>query len=299
MVLMLLRFRLKNLLKTMFYYNDENRMSIKLIAKELLSRFPFLDGLFRRFIWSRFHFSEIEMRFLDGLQAGSADVAVDVGAAMGSYSWILNRVSKQVFAFEPGLIHNKYLNNVSFGTGINVIRAAVGSDCSSVNMYTPGLDTDARHSATLSRENPVVNSSGTNVDLVDQITLDSFFSNKLAPGRSIDILKVDVEGYELEVFRGAIGVLSKSHPIIICEIEARHNVGYPKVFKLLRGLGYNCYIDRAGIFESFVGERIEDLQLEGDLAIRLGTSYDPKSNKYINNFVFQHPESRVKVKSNE
>ncbi len=271
-------------------------MAIKKLGKALLSDFPLLDGLFRRFIWSRVHFPEVEMRFLSALPAGSIDVAVDVGAAMGSYSWILNRVSRQVYAFEPGNVHNRYISRVVFGTKINVVQAAVGSVCGFVNLYTPGLDSNALHSATLSRSNPVANLCDSRIDQVEQVTLDSFLPVKLAVGRTVDVLKVDVEGYELEVFKGAVALLSKHHPLVICEIEARHNANYSAVFGLLKDLGYDCYIFQSGAFELFSGEDIREIQLEDDLKIRIGTNFNPDSNRYINNFVFQHPQSRIKVK---
>jgi len=275
-------------------------MNIKSLGKKFFSTFPMLDCLFRRFVWKyiwrRVYFHENEMRFLNSLQVGSIDVAVDVGAAMGTYSWILNRASKQVYAFEPGNLHYRCLSRVAFWTNIEVIHAAVGSVCSRVSLYTPGSDSLALHSATLSQDNPVVGPTSTNVDQVDQITLDSFFVDKLFPSRTIDVLKVDVEGYELEVFRGSVEILSKHHPLIICEIEARHNGNYPEVFGLLKKLGYDCYIYRAGSYEPFTGERIEGLQLQKDFKVRLGTGYDPQSNRYINNFVFQHSQSRIKVR---
>jgi len=270
-------------------------MKIKIIGREILSKFPLFDGLFRRFVWSNIYFPENEMRFLHKLSAGSIDMAIDVGAAMGSYSWILNRVSNRVFAFEPGIIHNRYLKTVSFFTNIEVIQAAVGSTCESVSLYTPGSDSNALHSATVSQGNPVAGLDETTVNQVDQISLDSFFEELPIANRSIDLLKVDVEGYELEVFRGAVELLSKHHPLIICEIEARHNPRYTEVFSLLTGLEYSCYIYRSGGFEVFTGSSIEDLQKEIDLEFRLSENYDPESNLYINNFVFQHPQSNIKV----
>ncbi len=272
-------------------------MSVRKIGKELLSQYPFLDGLFRRFVWSKVFFPENEMRFLNALQAESIDVAVDVGAATGSYTWILNRKSKEVYAFEPGHIHKRYLNKVNFGRKIKVIGAAVGSSCNRVSMYTPGSDSDALHSATLSEGNPVVSQEETCVAEVDQVTLDSFLSERLTPDRCVDLLKVDVEGYELEVFRGSIAILSKHHPLIICEIEVRHNANYSAVFELLKKLGYSCFIYREGGFELFSEDHIEALQSEDDLKVRLSPSYDPESNKYINNFVFQHPQSHIKVRT--
>jgi FkbM family methyltransferase len=270
-------------------------MSITIYGKKILSWFPLLDGLFRRFIWSRIHFPEIEMRLLHEIQPGLIDVAVDVGAALGSYSWILNRISKQVYAFEPGLSHNKYINRVIFGTNIKVIRSAVGSTCDQVGMYTLGSDSHAFHSATLSKSNPIVNVTGAHVDQVDQVTLDSFLAQRLESDRTVDVLKVDVEGYELEVFKGAFHVLSQHLPLIICEIEARHNANYRDVFVLLRGLGYECYIFRKGVFELFSRDVIEDIQLEDDLNVRLSGNYDSSDNRYINNFIFQHPQTRIKV----
>jgi len=236
------------------------------------------------------------MRFLHAVRRGSIDVAVDVGAAMGSYSWILGRRSAEVYAFEPGHFYYRYLKRVVLGSNVNVIQAAVGSVCDKATLFTPGSDRNALHSATLSRANPVARLPGTHVDQIDQVTLDEFFSERLALKRSIDVLKVDVEGYELDVFRGSIEVLSKYHPLIFCEIEARHNARYKEVFDLLRKLGYDCYIFRGGAIEAFEGERIEALQTEDDLTVRMSSSYRPDSNKYINNFVFQHPQSRIRVK---
>ena len=271
-------------------------MAKRVLARELLSQFPLLDRLFRRFIWSRVHFPEVEMRFLDAVPPGSIDVAVDVGAAMGAYSWILSRVSEQVYAFEPGVLYHRHLSHAVFGTNITVVRAAVGSVCGRVSLYTPGSDSNALHSATVSQGNPVVTLAGTNVDQVDQVTLDAFLGERLTPGRTVDLLKVDVEGYELEVFKGCLGILSKHHPLIICEIEARHNANYADAFHVLREMGYRCYFFRGGMFESFGGERIEELQPEDDLKARIDGDYDPNANRYVNNFVFQHSLSRVKVR---
>lgn len=271
-------------------------MGIKVLGRELLSRVPLLDGLFRRFIWSRIHFPETEMRFLNSLPSAAADVCIDVGAAMGSYSWIMDRIAKKVYAFEPGKEHYQHLKSFVFGTNIEVLCAAVGSVSGRANLYTPGSDTNALHSATLSHENPVISEGRTSIEQVDQLTLDGFLSERLDSKRSVDVLKVDVEGYEREVFRGALRTLSRHHPLIICEIEARHNPKYAEVFDLLKKAGYDCYFFREGQCERFDEEGIEGLQLEDDLKVRIGKEYDPKVNKYISNFVFQHPQSRIKVK---
>lgn len=271
------------------------RISVRSQFREALARAPIIDGLFRRFVWSRIHFPEVEMRFINALPAYSIDVAIDVGAAMGNYSWILNEKARKVYAFEPGEYHADYLAPLMFGTRIELIRAAVGSSAGKVNMFTPGNDKEARHSATLSASNPVTASNSTAVRVVEQVSLDSYFADRLGADQTVDLIKIDVEGYELEVFVGGKGLIATHRPLVFCEIEARHNALYGKVFDLMRGLGYQAYFFRDGEFEKHDADTLEQMQMQEDLAVRLSGTADPQKNRYINNFIFQHPQSRLKV----
>lgn len=270
-------------------------MSIRTTLRDSLGAHPRLDGLFRRLLWSRIHFPEMELRFLNDQPAGSIDVAIDVGAALGPYSWVLNRRARQVFAFEPGEQHGRFLEANVTGTRITLVRAAVGDEFKTVNMYTAGSDTHAFHSATLSQSNPVAAKSGATIRQVEQVTLDGFFADELDTDRTVDVLKVDVEGYENAVFRGAQELLRMYHPLVICEIEARHDPEYHKTFELLRSLGYKSYIFRDGGYRLFDGDTIHQFQSAEALKERLSGRYNPAKNEYFNNFVFQHPQSRVKV----
>ena len=269
--------------------------AIRVAGRRLLEKLPFLDALFRRFIWSRIHFPEAEMRLMNSLPRHSVDVAVDVGAAMGGYCWILGRISNEVWAFEPGPEHYSYLRRMLFLTNINLVRAAVGFESCERALYTPGDDVAARHSATLSVGNPIVQSAHTRVARVDQVSLDAYLGEALGAGRSVDVIKIDVEGYELEVIRGAMRILSQHYPLLICEIEVRHNANYGEVFSALRSVGYSCFFCRGGHYHELLGNDISPLQSEADLSVRLSPTYNPARNEYINNFVFQHPRSRVKV----
>jgi FkbM family methyltransferase len=268
---------------------------MKKLIKHALARFPLLDGYFRRLIWSHIHFPEYEMKFLHQLPNGAFDVAIDVGAALGSYCWILNRKFAQVVAFEPGDEHHRYLDPLVRGTGIELHKLAVGSDDGEVEFFTPGADTEAYHSATASVSNPVVAAGNLTVKSVRQVALDSFWQERYGDSRALDLLKIDVEGYELEALKGARQTISVHHPLIICEIEARHNAQYQEVFRLLEALDYHCYYWKDECFNQLAGFDIEKLQLQQDLDVRLSRSFDPDRNNYINNFVFEHSKSRIKV----
>lgn len=270
-------------------------MTMRTAIKDFLMGFPYLDGQFRRLVWSRVHFPESELRFLDALPAGSIDIAVDVGAALGSYTWILSRKSKQVYAFEPGARHGAYLANLVPGTNVSLVRLAVGAGAGKVQMYTPGEDDNAYHSATLSTKNPIVQTAGTVTTEVEQISLDDYFAGKLGEDRSIDFLKVDIEGYEFEAFKGALGLIKRHRPLIVSEIEKRHDANCRRTFELLRSQGYDAYYHRNGAYIPFDGTDVSPFQTEEALRYRLGPGYNPSKNAYINNFVFQHPQSRIKV----
>ena len=270
-------------------------MKIRQWGKAILSQLPWVDAYFRRVIWSRLRFPEAEMSLLHELTGRPFDVAVDVGAAMGGYAWILNRKSRRVFAFEPGKVHADFLSLAMPGTRIELVRSAVGSSEENVIMFTPGSDTNALHSATLSIENPVTQTAATTKAEVQQITLDNFLAANLKPGESFDFLKVDVEGYEQAVFEGAMDQIQKYHPLIFCEIEKRHNANFARTFRLLRDAGYVSYIYLKGEIQRFDGDDIGHFQKEADLRYRLSPDYQSQNGQYVNNFIFEHSKSKVRI----
>lgn len=269
--------------------------SLRRTARDVLGAVPLLDGLFRRFVWSRLHFPEVELECIARLAPGSVDVAIDVGAAKGSYAWVMERVARRVYAFEPGESHYRVLRLAAYGSRVEAVQAAVGRTNGSGVLCIPGTNTEALHSATLSVDNQIARSSTSSTIEVRQISLDHFIEKHLVSDRHVDLLKIDVEGYELEVFAGAEMLLSHHHPTIVCEIEARHNPRYKDVFRFLRSLGYDAYFYRRGRFDELLGDSIADLQKEVDLRVRLSPDYRPGHCDYVNNFVFEHPSSSIRI----
>ncbi len=128
-----------------------------------------------------------------------SDLFADVGANVGSYTILASGVVRcHTVAFEPdpltaaALERNVNLNQIANLVEIRV--AAVGERHGTVRFST-GLDT----------ENHVVSAvdpSGRDVPIqtLDQAFLDS--------GRIPALIKLDVEGYEAEVLRGALALLA-------------------------------------------------------------------------------------------
>lgn len=53
-----------------------------------------------------------------------------------------------------------------------------------------------------------------------------------------DVIKIDVEGAELEVLSGAVHILETKHPVILCEVSSDCSA---QVTSLLRDKGYRIY----------------------------------------------------------
>lgn len=229
------------------------------------------------------------MRAVSRLPANVFDIVVDIGAAHGSYTWILCRKAKKVFAFEPGPKLGEFMEMASKGTNVTLVRAAVGARDDRALLYdAPG----GHFGATLSLTNPVAHDSKSVPTEVVQRNLDRYLEEQLAPGRHVDFIKIDVEGYEMEVVEGAWDTIGRHKPVILCEVEKRHNPQASEIFRKLGSLGYRAYVFRGGKFVEFEPSNFDAVQEKPEQRHKksLGRMID---RDYINNFMFQHPESRV------
>jgi FkbM family methyltransferase len=156
-------------------------------------------------------------------------IFVDVGANVGVHSVRAASWDMKVYAFEPNPLNLALLKrNVEInGLPMNILPYALGAKTEKVHLSP---------NAALSR---IIEKDGMDVEMR---TLDSFE----LPG--VDLLKVDVEGYELEVLKGAKNTLEKFRPVIM--IEMHYWVGAEseaELFQILLGLGYKLrYLDRYG-----------------------------------------------------
>jgi FkbM family methyltransferase len=172
---------------------------------------------------------------LQGLAPG--DVAVDAGAHKGAYTyWMRRAVGERgrVFAFEPQPRLAAYLTAVAATMGwanVSVRECALSDRAGLGTLRVPRLGSS--QGAALSDGAVAQDEEAVPVRLA---TLDA----ELAGAGRVAFLKVDVEGHELEVFRGAARILAEDAPVVLFECELRHLRGHSMedVFEHLRGLGY-------------------------------------------------------------
>lgn len=127
--------------------------------------------------------------------------AIDVGGHVGLYSSAMLDVFENVSAFEPSILNAKCF-------AANAPRA---------KLYPYGLGeqdkvVDLHIADDNSGNNSIVESFGDKKIPIQIKTLDSFNFN------NIDLIKIDVQGYEEQVILGARKTLIDNHPIIIAEL---------------------------------------------------------------------------------
>jgi FkbM family methyltransferase len=207
---------------------------------------------------------------------GPGDRAVDVGANKGAYLYWMRRAvgpAGAVYAFEPQPGLARYLETARQCMGwenVSVREVALSDAAGRRPLHVPGRE----NSPGASLEAAV----GGNAREVDVDTLD----HQLEGAGPIRLVKVDVEGHELAVFRGASRTLSAQRPALLFESEMRHLGGRSphEVFAFLRVLGYR------GAFFSPGGLRpIEEF--DPSVHQRCGPARFWEAPGYCNNFLFE------------
>ena len=144
-------------------------------------------------------------------------IVFDVGANIGTYSKLfLEKTLADVYAFEPLPESYKSLLQLkkNYAERFFAFNYALGNVATSMPLlYNMGIDGLASLSLEIN-DIPYVGKNNVNSVKVDVRTLDDVFLeirnfNQL---EGIDILKIDVEGFEMEVISGAKSMLEKCPP---------------------------------------------------------------------------------------
>jgi FkbM family methyltransferase len=174
-----------------------------------------------------------------------ADAAgIDVGANVGEYAWALAQHMKRVVAIEPVPELAMVLRRGA-PANVEVIEGVVGAAPGQVRLRVPNVNgrragalaTVADHDFKFS-----------DIENFDTITVKQFTVDDLVRTRNAKpfVIKIDVEGYEMHVLRGAAQSIHAHRPLLLIEIERRHNDDFREVFTWLASEGYEAYDFRSG-----------------------------------------------------
>jgi FkbM family methyltransferase len=164
---------------------------------------------------------------------------IDIGANQGLYSYHLSRLvgpSGKVYAFEPIAFNVRILSRVARNTGnITIRQQACGEKRDTVEFFLP-LSHRAPIGGWAHRKTLGDNGKGEIVK-AEIVRLDDEISEP------VSFIKCDVEGAELSVFKGAVWILKRWHPTVLCEMFdpwcSRFGVRKEHTLNFFRDLGYS------------------------------------------------------------
>jgi len=179
---------------------------------------------------------EPEMGLLEQL-APKDCTALDVGANHGIYAYALSRFVRSVHCFEPLAECCRYIRD-SRAANVTVHNVALSDRAGELELHIPILNGHAVYTRA-SLDCPKGLSESRHVEVK---TLDSYGMT------DVGFVKIDVEGLEASVLRGAKRLLETCHPNLLVEIDrARHSQdSFLAVHTTLQAFGYQAYVCEAG-----------------------------------------------------
>ncbi|MBR1141250.1 MULTISPECIES: FkbM family methyltransferase [Bradyrhizobium] len=226
-----------------------------------------------RVIRSRYRDHRTELHALRQ-RIGRGDIVCDIGANKGSFLYWLARWSApgRAIAFEPQPDLADGLSRLcaSFAlSNVTIEQRAVYSSSGARTLFIPD-----GHQPGASLLQPVEASRPIEVQT---ICLDDYVSG----GDMVSAMKIDVEGAELDVLRGAVSTLRRCRPLLVLECDRRLATleRMRETFALLRGLGYSGSFVRRG-------QLLPLANFDPELHQRTDGEWFWKSKDYCNNFVF-------------
>ncbi len=145
-----------------------------------------------------------ERTFLNRLFNGRQNLVVfDVGANEGNYAKIIRDYSKEakIYCFEPGIRTFSKLSANTKGLGINLINKGCGSRKEKAVFYDYENTNGSSHATLYKGVIEDLHKGKSSKTLVEIIKLDDFIKSEKI--QRVNLLKIDVEGAELEALKGA------------------------------------------------------------------------------------------------
>jgi FkbM family methyltransferase len=194
--------------------------------------------------------------------------AIDIGANKGVWTLYLARHCRHVYAFEPNPKVYRWLTRYVQLPNVTSSNIALSDTEGKAELRVPKYSRGySNQHASLSPDNVAANFGVIEVETkpLDVLRLDD-----------IGFIKIDVEGHELAVLRGAHETLARCKPTLVVEMEERHTKRrIEDLIAEVERLGYfSLVMTREGLKSAHL------LDFEAQHRGAVGTK------DYVNNFIF-------------
>jgi FkbM family methyltransferase len=229
-----------------------------------------------RFVYPRF---EPELARLGDLCPPGCGTAVDVGGWYGPWTRRLSRRAHRVVTVEP-VPHLARLLTAATPGNVRVVRAAASDRRGTARLWLPSGDQGDRGVSSLVRRD--IHARALDVPC---LTLDSLNLH------DVGFVKIDVDGNELAVLRGATTLLTRDRPALFIELEARIQPIRP-VVSFLTERGYKGWVLPDDTWLPLASFDLESHQAHASHVVAQGllrrvlTVRSPGYVRYVNSVLF-------------
>jgi FkbM family methyltransferase len=215
--------------------------------------------------------------------AGDGATVVDIGASWGLFSYHFARLvgrSGTVFSYEPHPMNKPVLEKLAKARPNVRFRAAAVSDLTG----TADLQVPVFGSRHVTAQSSLAHGfDGQRGVRVEKVTVPTVRLDDEVGDRRVNLVKVDVEGHEMSVLRGASETLRKYLPPMLIEIEQRHlDCPIKDVFAEIEDIGYVLYFIDGGALRP-IGEFDLDKHQLSSVAQEVFTPFSMPEG-YVHNF---------------
>jgi len=194
-------------------------------------------------------------------------VSLDIGANLGLFIFFLQKYSKKVFAFEPNPYPLRYLYGL-VNENVQIYPIAIGNRDEKVNLFIP------KSKKGWSSNGASLNEKELNLGVKFSVECKKIDSLNI---EKIGLIKIDVEGHEIQVIEGAENTIKKQKPNLIIENEIVHQEDTSKLFDQIKDLGYE-------IFYAVSNNKMRKISEFSDVK-KLQKFPDLKRIGYVQNFI--------------
>tara|TARA_Y100000287_G_C14190883_1_gene340125 strand:+ start:33 stop:587 length:555 start_codon:yes stop_codon:yes gene_type:complete len=180
----------------------------------------------------------------------------------------MSRSSKKVYAFEPNPYPLKHLKYV-VDRNVEIVPIAIGNKDGIEKLRIPktrkGWTSNGASIAKIDIREGIEYS--VEIRKIDTLNI-----------QNIGLIKIDVEGFELDVLKGAINTIKNQKPNLIIENEIVHNQNPDEIFQFMSDIGYKIF---------YVNNNLQLVEKEESFDFKKN-QIDPqnKNYNYIQNFIF-------------
>jgi len=225
--------KIKNIIYRYIVKNQRNYQGSK-----TRPRIVFLDDIITAsfFIEQNYELVELEkMKFIiETYLPNSYSMSfLDIGANIGNHSLYLNEYFQKVYCFEPNPeVFDVLVLNTKRESTIHPFNFGLSNKTKDVELSFDSINCGGGSIQNRNHDN--VNVVKIKLKRLDDVVNSNKFGN-------IGMLKIDVEGHELEVIKGGVETIAESNCIIFFEVLSQDSDKFKEIEELLNKIGYGLF----------------------------------------------------------